>query len=168
MDKQRCLLSIGVLLGVLMAVSPPTIAHLSFLSQAGWETLLGADHQLGDILSLDFIEDMVQSSQRQSNTMTLDRANLNEPHELVVITSANLEGQIAIDDEVVASLNRGTTTLDVAPYLSADKVTRIDVTGTYSPSTASVTLQFEGPGVSMSQQSSGSGRLEYELNLEVD
>ena len=167
MDKQRCLLSIGVLLGMLMAVSPPTIAHFSFLSQGGWETLLSAD-ELGEILTLDFVKSMVQSSQRQSNIMTLDRANLNKPHELVVTTSANLEGQIEIDGEVVTSLDRRTTTLDVAPYLSAAKTTRINVTGTYSPSTASVTLQFEGPGVSMSQQSSGSGRLEYQLNLEVD
>ncbi|MDB9524649.1 hypothetical protein PN498_01500 [Oscillatoria sp. CS-180] len=168
MDRQRWLLAIGVVVGLQMTVMPSSIAHVPFLKQISWTDALKSDLPNNFLGDNDSKLAIVQSSQRQTNTITLDSADLSLPHELTIETSAALDGQIVINDESVLSLSTGTTTLDVAPYIADDGATTIELTGTYRPGNAVIKLQFEGPGISISQQSAGMGQLDYSLNLEVD
>lgn len=167
MDLHRVCLTLGVVVGLQMMVTPSSIAHVHFLRQANWANTLKSE------LTKNFWDTAttvasVQSSQRQVNTITLDRADLSEPHELTLETSANLSGQIEINGETVASLSKGTTTFDVAPYLTETGTTTIQITGNYSPRNAAIRLQFVGPSVLIEQQTSGMGQLNYQLNLEVN
>ena len=110
----------------------------------------------------------LNSEQRQTNTVTIDRTDLDAPHQLTIATSANLSGEIVINGEAIAPLTAGTTTLNIAPYLTANRTTTIVVTGTYAPRNAAIRLTFEGPSIAISQQASGVGRLDYRLNLDVN
>jgi hypothetical protein len=113
------------------------------------------------------LKDVMYSSQRQVNTITIDSADRSEPHILTLETTAVLRGQVLIDGEVVATLESGSTSLDIAPYLRDREAISLEVMGTYTPGTAMLRMQFSGPGISISQQSSGIGRLQYQLNLMV-
>jgi hypothetical protein len=167
MDLHRWLLAMSVMVGIQMMVMPSSIAHVFFQKQAGWANILksGLPERLWD-------ETMntaaLQSSQRQVNTLTLDPANFDQPHELTIETSANLSGQITINGDIVASLVTGTTSLDIAPYLTAAETTVVEIVGTYHPTSATITLQLIGPDISISHQSSGPGQLDYQLNLAVN
>ena len=167
MERHRWLWAVGTALGLQLTIMPSTIAHISFLRQSPWLDTLDA------ALSQAFLNDAMMaqalnSEQRQTNTVTIDRTDLDAPHQLTIATSANLAGEIVINGEAIAPLTAGTTTLNIAPYLTANRTTTITVTGTYAPRNAAIRLTFEGPSIAISQQASGVGRLDYRLNLDVN
>ena len=108
------------------------------------------------------------SYQRQSSTLTLSRNRLNEPHRLSIRSegATRLSGQIQVNGRVVKTLEPGTTTLDLAPYLSGNTTT-VALTADYAPASARVAMEFTGPETTVSQQTSGNGQLNYELVLEL-
>ncbi|NEQ45325.1 MAG: hypothetical protein F6K00_18030 [Leptolyngbya sp. SIOISBB] len=167
MERHRWLWAMGTALGLQMTMMPSSIAHISFLRQSPWlETLDAALSQA--FLNEAIMAQVSTSSQRQTNTVTVDRADLSEPHILTIETSAEVSGDILINGDRVAELTADTTQLDVAPYLTEGSTTAIAVTGTYFPHSAGVRLQFDSPSLAISQQMSGVGRIDYRLNLEVD
>lgn len=167
MDRHRWLLAVGTALGLQMTMMPSSIAHISFLRQSPWlETLDAA-------LSQAFLNEVIMSqvstaSQQQTNTVVVARADLSEPHVLTIETGVELSGDIVINGDRVAALTADTVQLDVAPYLIEDSTTAIAITGTYFPHSAGVRLQFDSPSLAISQQMSGVGHIDYQLNLAVD
>lgn len=108
------------------------------------------------------------SYQRQTNTVTLRRDLLDEPHYLTLRSegASRLNGQILINDRIVRNLDAGSLTVDLAPYLTTGTTT-VTLTADYAPTNASVVLRFEGPETTVSQQLSGTGQLNYQLVLDV-
>lgn len=167
MERHRWLWAIGTALGLHMTMMPSSIAQISFLRQSPWlETLDAALSQA--FLNEAIMTQVSTSSQQQTNTVTIARTDLNKTHILTIQTSADLSGEIVINGDRVAKLAAHTTKLDVAPYLRAQSATKITVTGSYFPRNAAIELQFDGPNVDISQQSSGVELLDYQLNLKVD
>lgn len=108
------------------------------------------------------------SSQAQSSTITIDAASLQEPNLLYVKGASNttIEGQITIDGVVVKQLEGDTTSLNLSPYLSSEK-TKVEISGSYTPKSSSVKVEFIGPDTNVIQQTGGNGLLKQTLVIEV-
>ncbi|MGB6014029.1 MAG: hypothetical protein WBG32_04805, partial [Nodosilinea sp.] len=120
------------------------------------------------ILSKASAKYVMDSYQRQTNTITLDRASLDQPHLLSVSVpgGASLQGYIEIDDHTRVPLGNSADFIDVSPYLS-ESITQVTIVGSYSPASASVAIAFNGPGTVVQQQTGGTGQISYKLNLLV-
>ncbi|MBW4459611.1 hypothetical protein [Nodosilinea sp. FACHB-141] len=152
--------SLLILVAVTAAVGP---------SSANGNQSFGVSHQaLSAILSRASAKDVMDSYQRQTNTISLDRANLDEPHLLSVSipTGSSLQGYIEIDGHTRVPLGANSEFIDVSPYLS-EAITRVTIVGSYSPPSASVAIAFNGPNTVVQQQTGGTGRINYQLNLLV-
>ncbi|MGB3201500.1 MAG: hypothetical protein WBA99_11385 [Nodosilinea sp.] len=156
--------ALGVALLVLVAVT----AVVGPSSANGNQPFGGNYQALSTILSKASAKDVMDSYQRQTNTITLDRAYLDDPHLLSVSVpgGASLQGYIEIDGHTRVPLGTSSDVIDVGPYLS-ESITRITIVGRYSPASASVAIAFNGPNTVVQQQTGGSGQISYQLNLLV-
>lgn len=156
--------ALGVALLVLVAVTA-VVGPSSANGNASFE---GTYPSLSAILSKASAKDVMESYQRQTNTITLDRAHLDDPHLLSVSVpgGATLQGYIEIDGHTRLPLDNSPASIDIGPYLSAS-MTRITIVGNYSPATAAVAIAFNGPNTVVQQQTGGTGRISYQLNLLV-
>jgi hypothetical protein len=156
--------ALGVALLILLAV---TAAEGP--SSANGHRSFGVNYQtLGAILSKASAKDVMDSYQRQTNTISLERANLDQPHLLSVSvpTGATLQGYIEIDGHTRVPLSNTSEYIDVGPYLT-ESITRVTVVGSYSPTSAAVAIAFNGPDTVVQQQTVGTGQINYQLNLLV-
>lgn len=107
------------------------------------------------------------SSSIQRSTLSLSAANLKQPQILKInAQNARLQGEIAVNGKVVKRLNNNSSELDLSPYLSVGQQ-KVEISAQYSPSTAAVNVEVQGSGNNISQQTSGSGTLNYTLDLNV-
>jgi hypothetical protein len=168
MERHRCWLwAVGTAVGLQMTMMPSSIAHITFLRQSPWIDTLDAAIS-NTFLNEAILDQVSTASQRQTNTVTIDRIDLSKPHFLTLKTDAEVSGAVMVNGARVTELTAATTRLDLAPYLTERGTTEIAVIGHYFPHNATVQLQFEGPDIAINQQSSGVGELNYRLNLEVD
>lgn len=107
------------------------------------------------------------SSSIQRSSLSLSAANLKQPQILKInAQNARLQGEIAVNGKVVKRLNNNSSELDLSPYLSVGQQ-KVEISAQYSPSTAAVNVEVQGSGNNISQQTSGSGTLNYTLDLNV-
>jgi hypothetical protein len=138
-------------------------------SSADGSQSFGVTYQtLSAILSKVSAKDVMDSYQRQTNTISLERANLDEPHLLSVSVpaGATLQGYIEIEGHTRVPLGTNSEYLDISPYLG-ESMTRVTIVGSYSPASAAVAIAFNGPNTVVQQQVAGTGRMNYQLNLVV-
>lgn len=103
----------------------------------------------------------------QRNSLSIDAASLRQPQILKINSSnANVRGEIKINGKVVRRLNSKRSEINLSPYLSRGKQ-KVEVSARYSPATASVSVEMKSSNNDISQQSSGSGTLNYTLDLDV-
>lgn len=103
----------------------------------------------------------------QISSVTISAANLRQPHILSISTSGSgLQGDITYDGRVIQQIRGKGVELNLAPYLSVGQH-QLRISTRYFPESASVSVRFTGPGVSVSQQTSASGVLNYILNMSV-
>ncbi|PSN19099.1 hypothetical protein C7271_09040 [filamentous cyanobacterium CCP5] len=154
------MLAAGIVLGTPVLGASAAITFQPMFSQtvlarlAGWERSAPADMILA------------QAYQRQSQRVTLRSDQLVLPHELKITGPTGFVGQVEINGEVVMTLSSGTADLDVAPYL-LEATNQVLITGRYSPISGTVSVQFNAPDTRLNYQSSGMGRVEYQLTLEL-
>jgi hypothetical protein len=156
--------ALGIALLVLVAVTTvvgPSSAN-NTLSFAGTYKALSA------ILSQVTAQDVMAAYQRQTNIISLEGADLDEPHLLSINAPVGtiLQASIAVDDHPPVPLKGNGELLDIRPYLR-ETITRITIVGTYSPATTVVTIGFSGPNTTVQQQTGGTGQIHYQLNLLV-
>ncbi len=107
------------------------------------------------------------SSSIQRSSLSLSAANLKQPQILKInAQNARLQGEIAVNGKVVKRLNNNSSELDLSPYLFVGQQ-KVEISAQYSPSTAAVNVEVQGSGNNISQQTSGSGTLNYTLDLNV-
>jgi hypothetical protein len=80
--------------------------------------------------------------------------------------SAELSGDIQINNKVVKTLQGDRQSLDIATYLKPGSNTVV-ISGRYQPSSGSVKVEFAGGGNRVSQQTSGNGRFNQTLTITV-
>jgi hypothetical protein len=132
----------------------------------------------GDVQSFTSIETNQQTNQRsqsssniqtniQESTLSLNSTNLNQPQTLKINSSGTgLKGEISINGKVVQRLDRNQSKINLSPYLSTG-TQKVEIKANYTPASADVSVEIEGSGSNISQQTSGSGTLNYTLNLTV-
>ncbi|MGB3138159.1 MAG: hypothetical protein WBG38_03915 [Nodosilinea sp.] len=156
--------ALGVALLALVAVTTavgPSSAYSNQSFGLTYETLSSA-------LAKASATDVMESYQRQTDTITLERASLGEPYLLSVSVpdGATLKGYIEIDGHARIPLNSSSKHLDVSPYLN-ETVTQVAIVGSREPAAAAVAIAFSGPKTMVQQQAAGTGQINYQLNLLV-
>ncbi|WP_026733013.1 hypothetical protein [Fischerella sp. PCC 9605] len=107
------------------------------------------------------------SSDYQESAITLRAVNLRKPHILKINTSGSqLQGKITFNSKVIKQIRNKRVYIDLSRYLSVGKHV-VEISARYSPASSSVNVEFSGPGVKTTQQTSGSGILNYTLNVSV-
>jgi hypothetical protein len=102
------------------------------------------------------------------SNVTINTVDRKQPHVLKINSSnAKLQGEIKINGKVVKRLNRNQSEINLTPYLSRGRQ-KIEISGRYIPATASVSIEMKSEGSNVSQQTSGSGILNYILDLDVE
>ena len=112
-------------------------------------------------------QEQVQSSNISSSTISIDAADLEQPHILSVsIPRGYLEGKIELNGRVLSQLTDRDTRIDLSPHLSRGRNV-IKISGTYNPERAKVTVELAGSQSQVTQQTAGNGKLNQIIILEV-
>ncbi|WP_088240494.1 hypothetical protein [Calothrix rhizosoleniae] len=107
------------------------------------------------------------SSSFQKSSVGLNAANLGKPHILSIQTSGNqLNGEIRIDGKVVKQIRNKKVDVNLSPYLSVGEH-QVEISARYTPTDADVSIEFNAPGTSNNQQTSGDGELKYQMDVIV-
>lgn len=109
------------------------------------------------------------SSQVQESTVSLNADDLSQPHVLRIFapqSSSSLSGSVSFNGRVIHSLRGRGTKINLSPYLRRGRNV-VKISGYSSPSSASVEVEFSGPGTHINQTSSGTGSLNQRIVLDV-
>jgi myo-inositol-hexaphosphate 3-phosphohydrolase len=107
------------------------------------------------------------NGQAQSTTISLDRADLRQPHILRVQGSGHMNRiDVKINGKLVKSIANGSIELDLAPMMKIGSY-QVEISGISDRSDDTISLTFTGANTNISQQSSGSGRIEQMLVINV-
>ncbi|WP_374873092.1 hypothetical protein [Pelatocladus sp. BLCC-F211] len=107
------------------------------------------------------------SSDYQESTINLSAVNLRHPHILSISTSGSqLQGNITLNGKVIRQIRGKRAYVNLSPYLSVGKHT-VKISTRYSPASSSVNVKFSGFGINVTQETSGTGVLNYTLNVGV-
>ena len=105
-----------------------------------------------------------QSSQQSSHVYS-GTSRLNQPHVLTVSTTArSLNATLKINGQTIKTLVNASEVINLSEHLTSGLQT-LEITGTYSPASASTQISLTGPGTQISQQVSGSGKLQQTLQI---
>ena len=107
------------------------------------------------------------SSSIQRSSLSMSSENLKQPQILKInAPSARLQGEISVNGKVVQRLKDSNNELNLSPYLSVGQQ-KVEISAQYSPSTAAVSVEIEGSGNNISQKTSGTGNVNYSLDLNI-
>ncbi|WP_414622217.1 hypothetical protein [Calothrix sp. CCY 0018] len=107
------------------------------------------------------------SSGYQRGKVSLNAANLSQPHILKIETSATqLNGKIIVNGKVVKNLSNQKTEIDLSRYLSVGEH-KVQISASYSPGISPIKVEFNAPNSNVTQQTSGNGILNYQLEVSV-
>ncbi len=104
----------------------------------------------------------------QTTSINLNHNELNHPLLLTIkaLNGASIQGQIYLNGQVIKPLKGNTTQVNLSNYLGRGNY-GILITGSYSPSQGSVSITLDGNGTQVNQQTSQTGFLNQQINLEV-
>ncbi|MDZ8051373.1 MAG: hypothetical protein RMX68_003875 [Aulosira sp. ZfuVER01] len=107
------------------------------------------------------------SSDYQENAISLSADNLSHPHILSINTSGSqLQGKIIFNGKVIKQIRGKSAYINLSPYLSVGEYT-VKIVARYYPTSSSVNVELTGPGIDVTQATSGNGVLNYTLNVSV-
>jgi hypothetical protein len=105
--------------------------------------------------------------QAQSTTISLDRANLRQPHILRIQGSGKMERiDVKINGKLVKSIANGSIELDLAPMMTVGSY-QVEISGTSARPDDTISLTFTGTNTNITQQSSGAGIIKQMLVINV-
>lgn len=156
--------ALGVALLILLATTTMVDS-----SSSNTRTFHAAHRSLSSLIANTKVGYMMGSYQRQTNSISLSRRTLDQPHTLTISapSGTTLQGTITIDGRTRLTLGQGSSSFDLSPYLT-QSATQVVIEATYTPASAAVSIVFEGPDTTVRQGSSGTGQINYQLNLMLD
>ena len=109
-----------------------------------------------------------QVQQLQQTIISLNAVDTNQPHILSISTptATELTGEIQVDSRVIHTLSNDDNKINLSPYLTTGRHT-IEISGNYSPETASVTVEFTGNRKQITLQTGGDGSLNQTIIFDV-
>jgi hypothetical protein len=114
----------------------------------------------------------VDGSQVQSTTISVDRADLTQPHILRVQGSANdfpIRMQrvvVKVNGKVVKSIANNSLELNLAPMMKVGRY-RVEISGRSPRIDDTISMNFTGKNTNVTQQSSGTGTINQTLVINV-
>ncbi|MDJ0658702.1 MAG: hypothetical protein QNJ42_04350 [Crocosphaera sp.] len=104
----------------------------------------------------------------QSSSINLNASELNQPLwlEIKALNGANLQGHVKLNGQVIKTLQGHHNQVNLSNYLGRGNH-EITVKGNYYPSRGSVMIELKGNETQITQQTSGNGLLNQQLNMEV-
>ncbi len=103
----------------------------------------------------------------QATTISLDRADLSQPHILRVQGSPNLENvNVKINGKLVKSIFNGSIELDLVPLMGVGSY-QVEISGNSPQSGDTISLSFRGKNTNITQQSSGAGSIKHLIIIKV-
>jgi hypothetical protein len=103
----------------------------------------------------------------QRSTLNLRAANLNQPHVLKINSpGAQLNGEITLNGKVIQRIHSNQVQINLSPLLSVGEQ-KVEIAARYSPPSSAVSVELEGPGTNVAQQTSGNGVLNYAMTVNV-
>ncbi|EAZ88585.1 hypothetical protein [Crocosphaera chwakensis] len=104
----------------------------------------------------------------QSSSINLNATELNQPLWLQIqgINQTNIQGQVTVNGQVIKTLEGSNNQVNLSNHLSQGSH-QIIVMGNYYPSQGSVVIELKGHQTQVTQQTSGNGLLNQQLNMEV-
>lgn len=156
--------ALGVALLILLATTTMVDS-----SSSNTRTFQAAHRSLSSLIANTKVGYMMGSYQRQTNSISLSRRTLDQPHTLTISapSGTSIQGTITIDGQTQLTLGQGSSSFDLSPYLT-QSATQVVIEATYTPASAAVSIGFEGPDTTVRQGSSGTGQINYQLNLMLD
>ena len=116
---------------------------------------------------LAYVHPIAATAQHQQSAVSLSAEALHQPLWLSASAPrAQLDGSVILNGRYLAALTGSSLRLNLSPYLSPGRH-RLVVQGTVRPFGSNVTLELQGTGLQVSQQSSGSDRFAREIVLEI-
>jgi hypothetical protein len=112
-------------------------------------------------------------AQTQSSTVSLDRADLRQPHILRVLGEMNNSPvrmkrvEVRINGKVVKTIANGSLELDLAPMMMRAGRYEVDVLAISPQSANTISLNLIGAHTQIKQQSSGVGNINRKLIINV-
>jgi hypothetical protein len=108
-----------------------------------------------------------QVRQQIHQQSSLRAARSNQPYTLTVETTGRaLNAELRVDGQTIKTLVNQSEVIDLSPHLSAGQHS-VEISGTYSPVSATAQILLTGPGTQISQQVSGRGVLRQTLQISV-
>lgn len=105
--------------------------------------------------------------QIQESSLDLNSSDLKQPHILKISTNATqLRGQIKLNGRLLQSLKTSGNQVNLSPYLKVGRQV-LEISGQYSPRSASVKIEFLGKNTQINQQTQGSSYLEQRFIINV-
>jgi hypothetical protein len=110
--------------------------------------------------------------QIQSTTVSIDRADLRQPHILKVQGSTNNSPirmkrvEIKINGKVVRTIANNSLELNIAPMMKAGRY-EVEISGISLRHNDTISVSFNGKNTNVTQQFSGSGRINQKLVINV-
>ncbi len=110
--------------------------------------------------------------QVQSTTVSLNRADLSQPHILRVQGSTNnapvrMERvEVKMNGKVIKTIANNSLELNLAPMMKAGRY-EVEISATSPRIDDTILVNFTGKNTNVTQQSSGSGRIDQKLVIDV-
>jgi hypothetical protein len=108
----------------------------------------------------------------QSTTVSIDRADLTQPHILRVRGSANNSPirlqrvEVKVNGKVVKSIANNSLEMNLAPLMKTGR-NEIEILGNSSQNEDTISVNFSGKNTNVSQQFSGTGKIEQILVINI-
>jgi hypothetical protein len=110
---------------------------------------------------------LFDSSSLQKTAISVKKENLGQPHILKINSSGSkFKGEIVMNNLVIQEIDSNKLEINLSPYLSRGEQI-LQVRGKYEPPASTVDLELSSPENNTIQQSSGTGKLDYQLTFNV-
>lgn len=109
-----------------------------------------------------------QSSSQHHSALNVRSRELGQPHILAIATSGTaMTGQITLNGKIIQPIQETRTEINLSPYLSIGQHI-LEISVSYTPPSASMSVGFTAPGTQVMNQTSGNGRISHIFNIRVD
>ena len=109
------------------------------------------------------------SEQQQTTRINLDSQNIRQAHNLVIRSDSGTEltAEITVDGIVVKTIKGRGGTVNLSRFLSRGRH-NIQISGSYTPASSSVQVEFSGSGTTVDQAIEGSGIVRQIFIIDVE
>jgi hypothetical protein len=117
------------------------------------------------------VNQTINTKQLQQISINLSVNNLQQANILKItkvnnLASGYLKGEIKLGGRTIKTITGNSTEINLSPFLKKGN-NILEILGSCSPSNSSIKVEFIGHNTAISQQNSGTGKINYQLIIDV-